>query len=108
MLCQHDYIHGTEDYHSKNLGYVCSEYRRYLQAVSCSCIVQGRRKLVRTGAAIHFDIGGRVTRTIKVHPCKEQENFPVYFMLATVVYMYTKNSAEMRRFLLIIQNFRTF
>ena len=46
---------------------------------------QGRRKLVRTGAAIDWDIGG-CARTFKVLPRKKNKNFREYFMMATVVY----------------------
>ena len=52
---------------------------------------QGRRKLVRTGAAIHWDIGGCVTHSFKVHSRKMKNRLPEYFMMATVVY--TNNSA---------------
>ena len=58
-------------------------------------ITQGRRKLVRTGAAIHWDIGGRVTRNFKVLPCKSGKYFQRNFMMATVVY--TNSSAEIGR-----------
>ena len=41
--------------------------------------------------AIHWDIGGCVTNSFKVHPRKKKKKFPDYFMTATVVY--TNSSA---------------
>ena len=55
--------------------------------------MQDRRKLVRTGKAFHWDIGGRVTPGFKVPPCKEWENLPLYYIMMISV-MYTNNSAE--------------
>ena len=47
-------------------------------------IMQGHR----TGAAIHWDIGGCAKRSFDEHPCNEQENFLVHFKMVTVVYIY--------------------
>ena len=49
--------------------------------------MQSRQKLVRTGVAIHPDIGGRVIRTcsFNMHLCKEREYLIVYFMMMTVM-----------------------
>ena len=53
---------------------------------------QGCWKLIRTGASIHFDIVGHASRCIKEHQCKKRENFPLYFIKETV--MYINNPAE--------------
>ena len=57
---------------------------------------QGRRKLIRTGVAIHWVMGGCVTRSFKVSPYKKKKISGVFYtMMATVVY--TNNSAEIAR-----------
>ena len=41
--------------------------------------MQGRRKLVRTGAAIHCDIGSRVALSFNLHPRRQDRFFGNFF-----------------------------